>query len=1401
LASIPPFEVNFDLLKSASVNTYPYPVEISLDVDLNASGYTRTSKYSFRCTDWKKDCKGMSYATTENPLFAIPPIIANLPGVGDLFTTVQGNYSIPVAPPSSRNISFVVVLSYETNTFVQNIPLSGIHDLSVEFHGKLGNAAGEPIVGNFSSGALSEQKCDHAKFQKSVSTISQILGQLSDLSSVNDINTLRYILDSTAYQDDFTNCKSFVDSLTVGVSSQNFNITKLYCPWNSSSIEWFWDPCCNQAAQWTGTCFPQNISGPISQFEVQDEKVNQVCKNVGCSQSYLEDYASAKEAFEAGQCSVDNNANNMLKQKAQKQFLMCKQQAFPFADKTCLADSDCLYWYNNVTYPCSMRTRKCLVPYRVMERSFVDCLDDYLTEAQEEYIMEVYGFSSQNTDADDLFLQHWMDGVTVTECVAPVGSSPSLEHRRKILNVPLDYDCAIAFSCDSYECEDQSCQYPDMTCQYTCGMTPSYEASFESKCLADYVCNWDADLCDGEDLATCTDLCENQPGQDHFCGFCDSANDCMEFTELATPEACASTSVCLLTNGSYFFNLTDSQCNALQRCDLPYCGRECASRDSTYSSGICFSYEANQTDCTNKGGQWLNNTGSFSTNADVCVFSAANSAACSNYVGAIWESCGDLTLSECAVCSGSSCPNMTQNLMRCHIAGKPCTDQATCTNSGICSDSEFFLDMNSAPQMYGGCQVIRSPPSDVTSFPYCLYFTTSIPSACIWPLSIAPTSEECYDMAEALDIPRQYWTVPAEDEATCLAPKGCRQLFQGQLRFSLKDEENCVSEYDIDEWVSIWEWQGGRWIGGVQRNLSWTAREALPKFQWNSSVNYMYLQADFLDGALHVAALDSKSAALCQYERTIVPMQAVTCDCTDSGSSECFSGETVHSIAQSQMCADTPSTEFYPGMRLTVYNDTMDLGCADIVISAISVHAFASQHKEHLLANFIPFSHTSIPQFPVYNQKDAIVGKLLASDDISGITLTPLAAKEVGHFELCIQLESAQKRENIDKDSQDYPTMDFGAPNEKGDKIVPLHLDVYEVKIVQNSVFDGKYLCAVISNLTQESSFFAIQRKSSYEDVEQATMSPTALALCYTLAAMFLLAALISTGEIVFYVYYYFFKNLPLILEHFLVAFVWLFVAVRAIYFLNIANGFESQVGDYVLVALPTFFYFTAFSIIVVLWAVVASKRFTNDVQSFKNVINKLLIGVNIVLYAIFVALVLAFQFAKSVEESPCSGRQESTDNSAELKRRISIAYGMIIAIISLIIGVLFVVFGIRIRTFISVSQSHEKIFIVTAICSGCFILHSIFIVVVSFLTTPNLYFSFFGLIITEWFPAIFITSWLFIQRTSTQVSTEKKTTTDGKRNSTPMRGSYKSRSGMESTQTQTEDGQVEMADLAHPDH
>jgi hypothetical protein len=416
----------------------------------------------------------------------------------------------------------------------------------------------------------------------------------------------------------------------------------------------------------------------------------------------------------------------------------------------------------------------------------------------------------------------------------------------------------------------------------------------------------------------------------------------------------------------------------------------------------------------------------------------------------------------------------------------------------------------------------------------------------------------------------------------------------------------------------------------------------------------------------------------------------------------------------------------------------------DVLVSEISAKNYQTQKSQRLLANFVPLTDIKMPEYTVFNSHDAVIGSLVSN----GVGIKTLGEATLKSVELCL-------RKSISYYSDfKFPVQDFAT--DVDGKIVPLNVPVTQKIIADNSVNDGEYICYVITNITSEKQYFAIERKSNYINDQEEILTPTAEVLTYILAALFLAASAVVFFQMVLYAVSWYFGNLPILLEHFLVLFIWMFLSLRTIYFFLITKGFDSQLGDYALVALPTFFYFTAFTIIVVLWAVVACKRFTNDVKKFERMIHRSVFGINAVLYTTFAALILAFQYGATSQASPCGSRQEDTSNTEEIRQRVSIAYGLIISAFSFVIGVLFIVFGMRIRSFITATESTEKIFVVTSVCSACFLLHCAFILVVCFLSEPNLYFSFFGLIITEWLPAMFIIVWLFMRRRAQLLSTSR---------------------------------------------
>jgi len=178
---------------------------------------------------------------------------------------------------------------------------------------------------------------------------------------------------------------------------------------------------------------------------------------------------------------------------------------------------------------------------------------------------------------------------------------------------------------------------------------------------------------------------------------------------------------------------------------------------------------------------------------------------------------------------------------------------------------------------------------------------------------------------------------------------------------------------------------------------------------------------------------------------------------------------------------------------------------------------------------------------------------------------------------------------------------------------------------------------------------------------------------------------------------------------------------------------------------LPTFFYFTVFTLIIVLWAVATLRKFSANVREFNKRVNQFILGINIGFYLIFIILVLVFQLSSSVDSIACKGRVSVniTDNTVKTQKAVSIVYAALISLISLVMGIGFLYFGPRMFGGVdnknATRRSHKKLHIITGVASTGFILHCIFTLVVAGISQANMIFSFIGLVITEIAPSVVI--------------------------------------------------------------
>lgn len=82
--------------------------------------------------------------------------------------------------------------------------------------------------------------------------------------------------------------------------------------------------------------------------------------------------------------------------------------------------------------------------------------------------------------------------------------------------------------------------------------------------------------------------------------------------------------------------------------------------------------------------------------------------------------------------------------------------------------------------------------------------------------------------------------------------------------------------------------------------------------------------------------------------------------------------------------------------------------------------------------------------------------------------------------------------------------------------------------------------------------------------------------------------------------------------------------------------------------------------------------------QAMFRIMRNAFIGVNIALYLFFIAIVLAFSLSPTASVTLCGARVLPLTTGTDVRQAVSIAYSVIIAFLSLVIGVLFLIFGLR---------------------------------------------------------------------------------------------------------------------------
>jgi hypothetical protein len=181
--------------------------------------------------------------------------------------------------------------------------------------------------------------------------------------------------------------------------------------------------------------------------------------------------------------------------------------------------------------------------------------------------------------------------------------------------------------------------------------------------------------------------------------------------------------------------------------------------------------------------------------------------------------------------------------------------------------------------------------------------------------------------------------------------------------------------------------------------------------------------------------------------------------------------------------------------------------------------------------------------------------------------------------------------------------------------------------------------------------------------------------------------------------------------------FTFLTHAVREAFFSLNPGALDSQpAARYVFFELPTFLFFSAYSVVLFLWTQIIQRTKVLKRKTKFHAERILLAVLNVIFYTVFIIFIILFS-TQGTQRSPCSfsSAQDQARLSAN-QRSLGIAYQAVIAIICLSLAVIFCVQGGRLILMLRGLRRHEsairrqtRLLLTTAaaICTISFVIRS----------------------------------------------------------------------------------------------
>eukprot|EP01099_Mayorella_cantabrigiensis_P009092 TRINITY_DN992_c0_g1_i2.p1 TRINITY_DN992_c0_g1~~TRINITY_DN992_c0_g1_i2.p1 ORF type:complete len:362 (+),score=29.01 TRINITY_DN992_c0_g1_i2:64-1149(+) len=317
-----------------------------------------------------------------------------------------------------------------------------------------------------------------------------------------------------------------------------------------------------------------------------------------------------------------------------------------------------------------------------------------------------------------------------------------------------------------------------------------------------------------------------------------------------------------------------------------------------------------------------------------------------------------------------------------------------------------------------------------------------------------------------------------------------------------------------------------------------------------------------------------------------------------------------------------------------------------------------------------------------------------------------------------------------------YTQPDFGVLLDISEsRVQPLNLQT-DVSLLD----EGKMFCAVFPLLELGKHYVPLLRMDQWEDADDTSWSRGELFGGYLLASLYSLLCIVGLFEIK-YLFSISRANKTRIRQRYLVAILVLFSSLRAFYFfLLMAGALEDSDStvDYLFIDFVTILFFSSFiTYLLYMWinALFATSVLRQHLTSIAFLINFLI-------YGFFLAMIISFELASETTTVYWCGEAQSTTSDTSTQDAIKLAYRIVLACFSFLIGLAFLGVGLSLVKSLDEAGNQTKsrkdeqmkrvLLHMTMTISLSFVLQSIFFLVVELANISDMAFTVPLLIIVE---------------------------------------------------------------------